>query len=210
MSGKIMIRLIGMGPGNLKYLTYDAVEKISAAATLLAFGRIAEAAKEIKKPITRISKVNEIIKYIEEDTSGNIAILASGDPCFYGILDYLKKNKIVIDEVVPGISSFQYMMAKLGKSWHNAELISLHGREDELDRVLRCKTSVILTDSINTPDKISKDISNIINEVNIKSFKIYAGFNLSYDDENIIIKNIGESIPTISSLSVVVIENEMD
>ncbi len=207
-----MIRLIGMGPGNIKYVTNDAIEKIKASSKLLAFGRIAETAEKIKGSVIRIGKVSEINEYIIEGEDENIAVLASGDPGFYGILDYLKKSGIVIGEVVPGLSSFQYMMARLGKSWHNAELLSLHGREDGLHRVLNSKLSVILTDTINTPDKISQGIYNAMEngESKFKHGKIYAGFNLSYDDEEIIIKNIGEPIPSVSSLSVVVVENEMD
>ncbi|WP_278279618.1 hypothetical protein [Clostridium sp. DMHC 10] len=40
--------------------------------------------------------------------------------------------------------------------------------------------------------------------------KIYAGFNLSYDDEKIIIRSIGDEIEDVSKLSVVVVENEVD
>ena len=39
---------------------------------------------------------------------------------------------------------------------------------------------------------------------------IYAGFNLSYEDERIIKAEIGKRIEDISPLAVVVIENEMD
>ena len=39
---------------------------------------------------------------------------------------------------------------------------------------------------------------------------IYVGINLSYEDEKIIIKKIGEDIEEIDSLSIVVVENEMD
>jgi len=135
----------------------------------------------------------------------NTVILASGDPCFYGILDFLQKQGINIDEVVPGLSSIQYMMAKLKKSWHDAALISFHGREAGLQSIKEYKTAIILADSKHTPGYISCCLRD-----NGLKGKIYAGFNLSYDDERIAEKRIGEEIEDISTLALVVIENEMD
>jgi cobalt-precorrin-7 (C5)-methyltransferase len=40
--------------------------------------------------------------------------------------------------------------------------------------------------------------------------KIYTGYNLSYDEEVILINNIGDEIEIAGNISVVVIENEMD
>ena len=139
------------------------------------------------------------------DKEKEILLLASGDPNFFGIVDFLKGKGLPIKEVLPGLSSFQYLMGKLQKSWQNAFFLSLHGREDNLEKIKSHKLSILLIDKFNTPDKISKELYRL----NIKG-KIYVGFNLSYDDEKIIIKNIGEEIENISSLGVVIIENKMD
>ena len=97
------------------------------------------------------------------------------------------------------------MMGKLQKSWHNANFLSLHGRDENLENIKSHKLSILLIDKENTPNKISKELY----ELDIRG-KIYAGFNLSYENEKIIMKNIGEEIENISSLGVVVVENEMD
>src|SRR5699024_9379497 len=102
------------------------------------------------------------------------------------------------------LSSFQYMMSKLNKSWHKAVFLSLHGREADLAKVQDKPLSIILTDNHNTPSSISERLG----ELGIKG-KIYAGYDLSYEDELIIEKSIGEKIVDISSLAVVVVENEM-
>jgi cobalt-precorrin-7 (C5)-methyltransferase len=143
------------------------------------------------------------VKYIEKQE--DILLLASGDPCFYGIVEYLKRKEIPIKKVLPGISSFQYMMAKLEKSWQGASFLSLHGRKDGLEKVKKGKITAILTDKDNTPSVISKRLCKL----RIKG-TIYAGFNLSYEDESIVKSNIGEEIEDISSLAVVIVENEMD
>jgi cobalt-precorrin-7 (C5)-methyltransferase len=198
-----MIRVIGMGPGDTKYLTQDAIDKIKNSKKVIAFGRISKTAEKIADKVIKVSRVEEMLKHLEDGE--DIAVLASGDPCFYGILEFLKNKKIEVDEVVPGLSSIQYMMSKLKKSWHNAQLVSLHGRDDGIEKIMKSRLAVVLTDSKNTPSSLSKALYN----KGIRG-KIYAGFNLSYEDEKIVVKNVGDEIENISSLSVVVIENEMD
>ncbi|HYE81685.1 MAG TPA: precorrin-6y C5,15-methyltransferase (decarboxylating) subunit CbiE [Clostridia bacterium] len=198
-----MIRLVGVGPGSMKHITVEAIDRIKAADRVVAFGRIAATAKEIRTDIQVVDKVDEVSGTL--DGEADTAILASGDPCFYGILDFLQKQGVYIDEVVPGLSSIQYMMAKLKKSWQSAALISFHGREAGIQSIKEHKTAVILTDSKYTPGYIS----GCLRDKGVKG-KIYAGFNLSYDDEHIVEKRIGEEIGDISPLALVVIENEMD
>lgn len=197
-----MIKVVGMGPGNINYLTMEAINAIKYADRVIAFGRISNTAKIIVENIIEVNRVDDIIENL--DKSVNTAILASGDPGFFGIIDYLSRKDIVVDEVIPGISSFQYMMAKLKKSWQDALLISLHGREDKLDGVIKSRLSVILTDKKNNPNFISKRLK----ELGVIG-KIYTGYNLSYDDEVIVVNDIGHEIEMAGNISVVVIENEM-
>ena len=198
-----MISLIGMGPGSLKQVTMEAVERIKAADRVIAFGRIAKTAEEIRTDIHVINKVDELPDMLSGDT--DTVILASGDPCFYGLLDFLMKQGVTVDEVVPGISSMQYMMAKLKKSWHASVLTSFHGRGSDLQSIRNGREAVILADSKYTPGYISLYLRD-----NGVRGKIYAGFNLSYDNELILEKRIGEEIENISTIALVVIVREMD
>ncbi|OGO78207.1 MAG: precorrin-6y C5,15-methyltransferase (decarboxylating) subunit CbiE [Clostridiales bacterium GWB2_37_7] len=198
-----MIRLVGLGPGGTKHITLEAVEIIKRADVVIAFARIAKTALQIRAEVKTIDRVDQIVDMLNADRE--IAILASGDPCFYGILDFLQRNGIAIDQVVPGISSIQYMMARLKKSWHSAALLSFHGRECSIEELRNSKTSIVLTDSSYTPNYISRLLSNM----GVKG-KIFVGYNLSYEDELIIEKQIGADIDDYSALAVVVIENEMD
>lgn len=197
-----MITVAGIGPGNPKYLTEEVREAIEKASCVLAFGRVANSLKGIRSDYIKVMSVEEVLNYSK--ANDDILILASGDPCFYGILEFLQKKNIVVDSVMPGLSSFQYMMAKLKKSWNNALLLSLHGRKEDLSKVKISPLTVILTDKENCPSVISSRL----HKLNMKG-KIYIGYNLSYEDEAILVKNIGEEIVDISPLAVVVIENEM-
>lgn len=198
-----MITIAGIGPGDPKYLTCEVKESIEKAECVLAFGRVAESLNSIRNDYIVVHSVDEVLNYSHEYR--DILILASGDPCFYGILDFLKRKNVIIDKVLPGISSFQYMMGKLKKSWNGASFLSLHGREEELSSTKDNSLTVVLTDKTNTPSTISKRLYDL----GMRG-KIYVGFNLSYEDEEILTKNIGDKIDDLSSLAVVVIENEMD
>ncbi len=195
--------MAGVGPGNPRYLTVEVREAIEEAKYVMAFGRVANSLRSIRNDFVEINRVEDIVKHIDEWE--DILILASGDPCFYGIVEFLKKRKVPIEKVLPGLSSFQYMMSKLEKSWQGACLLSLHGRTDGLDKVRENKQTIILTDKQNTPSVISK----ALHDLGVKG-TIYAGFNLSYEDELIEKIGIGEKIEDKSSLSVVMVENEMD
>ncbi|MCP4402635.1 MAG: precorrin-6y C5,15-methyltransferase (decarboxylating) subunit CbiE [bacterium] len=198
-----MICVIGMGPGHISYLTTEAIGGIRAADIVLAFGRIAETAEKIRKPIIRIRRVDELLSFL--DAGGQIAVLASGDPCFYGIVEYLKRNGIVIDAIIPGLSSMQYMMARLQKSWQHARFFSLHGRHEALEAIEDSPLSVILTDSQNTPQFISQQLQ----ELGVRG-RLYIGYNLSYEDECIVALEIGETIEARDGMSLVVVEHDLD
>ncbi|NLY20316.1 MAG: precorrin-6y C5,15-methyltransferase (decarboxylating) subunit CbiE [Tissierellia bacterium] len=193
----------GVGPGNPKYMISEVAELVENMENVVAFGRVSKGLNEIRDDIKSVVKVSELNDLINE--YDDLLILASGDPEFYGVTDYLKRSGIVIDRVVPGISSFQYLMCKLQKSWQNTNLFSLHGRDYELSEVLNNEMNICLTDSINTPNSISKSLY----ELGARG-SITAGYNLSYDDELIISKKIGDTLDDISALAVVVIEIEMD
>ncbi|MRN55877.1 precorrin-6y C5,15-methyltransferase (decarboxylating) subunit CbiE [Paenibacillus monticola] len=85
-------------------------------------------------------------------------VLASGDPLFYGIAGYLvRKFGAEHVEVIPHYSSVQLAFARLGDSWQDAELISLHGRPmTGLAQKIDGKHKVaLLTDEENSPARIA-------------------------------------------------------
>ena len=60
--------------------------------------------------------------------SGHVAVLASGDPGFFGIVRALRSRGIE-PHVIPATSSVTLAFARLGLDWDDALVISAHGRE---------------------------------------------------------------------------------
>ncbi len=200
-----MIRVGGAGPGNPKYLTLDLLEKIRTSEVVIAFGRISGSLKDLREDIKAVNLVKDLLEEVEKNKGRDILILASGDPNFYGIVNYLKAKGVKVDEILPGLSSFQYLMAKLKLSWNDAKLLSLHGRLMSLEDIRNYEKAVILTDKDHTPSYISRELYRM----GVRG-RLIAGYDLSYDAEEIIEIKIGEEIEKTSPLAIVVIINEMD
>ncbi|MCX7904926.1 MAG: SAM-dependent methyltransferase, partial [Caloramator sp.] len=85
--------VVGIGPGNLRYASVEAVERIKNSNKVVAFKRVAKDLEEICTPII-IKSLDELLNYKDA------CFVASGDPCLYGVLEYLIKNNIEVEEVV--------------------------------------------------------------------------------------------------------------
>jgi len=90
-------------------------------------------------------------------------VLASGDPLFYGIgrllLDVFPKDDLLF---LPHISSVQLAFASIKESWHDACVVSLHGRP--MQALLpalqqRAAKVAVLTDAQNHPAAIAQCLS---------------------------------------------------
>ncbi|QLY79805.1 precorrin-6y C5,15-methyltransferase (decarboxylating) subunit CbiE [Clostridium intestinale] len=198
-----MITLVGLGPGSKEYMLLKAMETLNNSSIVIGFSRAIESLDFISTPKVAVNNLKGIIEFIENNPSENISIVASGDPCFYGVLNYLKRNINEEITVIPGISSFQYLMSKLGKPWQEAKLSSLHGREgDFIKEVREVNLSIWLTDKINNPTKLAKQLHDEDIECTI-----YVGENLSYKDEKITIGSPKEvALKEFSELNIMVVE----
>lgn len=203
------INVLGMGPGHRDYVLPIAIGVIKESDILIGGKRILCDYKDTGKEIFYIDcKLDKIIKYIKENMNDKkISLLLSGDTGFYSMLEYLKKHFTSDDlNVIPGISSYQYLMAKLKKSWQDAFIGSVHGRDlDILEKVKTYSKVILLTDSKNSPRKIAMILEN----ANIKNKRMIVGENLSYKNERII-KGLPIEISKLVDIgmSVVVIEDD--
>lgn len=202
-----MVYIVGIGPGSPKYIIPLAVETMEKVDVIIGFARATTSISKIGTKKTIVKSLKDILNYITVNKDKNIAIIASGDPCFYGITNYIKSNYNGTIEIVPGISSFQYLMCKLKKPWQNAYLGSMHGRKEEFIEIVRNhEVSVWLTDKSNSPQVLCEKLF----DNNIKA-TIYVGEELSYVDERIVKGTVEEIKDKVfENLSVVVIESIID
>lgn len=201
------VYVVGIGPGNEKYLTLEAYRIIQQSDLLFASSRVCEASYlEGKNVQSYDGKFGEMVAYIEEHREAcQIAILVSGDTGYYSLAHMMQKRLENI-EIIPGISAFQYLFSKIQKPWQNMELASVHGRDFDLVAAFeKSKGLVLLTDS----EHHGGVIAQLLTEAGHGQVQMTIGENLSYPDEKITSgKAVDLAKEVFESLSVVVIEHE--
>ena len=197
-----MITLVGAGPGSRGSMTLDAVEAVRSADRVVAFPRLKESLEFIRKDIVEIHRISEVEDAVAED---HLAVVVSGDPLFYGLAATLKRKGIEIYRVVPGISSMQYAASKLQIPWHSMAFHSFHGREVDLDLLLNEKISCVLLDK----NYSLTDISEGLKEKGAEGL-IHGASYLSYENEILETRSIGESFNLEGDLALGVIELALD
>lgn len=197
-----MITLVGAGPGSRGSMTLDAVEAVRSADRVLAFPRLKESLKFIRDDIVEIRRISEVEDAVGKD---HLAVVVSGDPLFYGLAATLKRRGISIDHIVPGLSSMQYAASKLQIPWHSMAFHSFHGREVDLDLLLDEKISCVLLDKHCS----LTDLSEGLKEKGAVGL-IHGASYLSYENEILETKPVGESFDIEDDLALGVIELALD
>lgn len=194
--------LIGAGPGSRGSMTLDAVEAVRSADRVLAFPRLKESLEFIRDDIVEIRRISEVEDAVGKD---HLAVVVSGDPLFYGLAATLKRQGISIDHIVPGLSSMQYAASKLQIPWHSMAFHSFHGREVDLDLLLDEKISCVLLDKHYS----LTDLSEGLKERGADGL-IHGASYLSYENEILETKPVGESFDIEDDLALGVIELALD
>lgn len=88
-----------------------------------------------------------------------VVILASGDPLYYGIGPLVTQRfGMEAVKVIPNVSAVAGAFARLGLAWHDAGVVSLHGRGISpglLGTLLSHRKTALFTDPVNSPDAVA-------------------------------------------------------
>ena len=182
------ICIIGVGPGAREYVLPVALKRIKEADCLIGARRALDLFPEFKKEKVcfdgRLSQVIPYLKKHREDKK--IAVLVSGDPGLYSLAQTIAKQfKNNEYDVIPGISSLQIAFARIGESWQDVLIISLHGRKINqgiLGDIKNSSKVFIFTDTDFPPNALA---SFLLDE-GIKNRRTVVLENLSYPDERIV------------------------
>lgn len=196
--------LLGIGMGNPDTLTLAGRKAIDAAEVLIGAKRILEGVETNVPKIVAIES-KKIADFINESEYSRYTVLFSGDTGFYSgsnsLMPYLNNHEVT---VLPGISSLSYFSAKLGVSWEDTFILSIHGRKNNVAKAVAEHHKTFLLTHGNVGEVCKELIQAGLDEV-----AIYTGQNLSYADEC-----IGKGLPKdfendeFQSLSVMLVINE--
>jgi len=174
-----MIDVVGMGPGNLRYMTNEASAAIECAEVLIGAKRHLEKLDVQNKKCVCIDKnLDKVVDYIKANTDLNIAVLASGEPALYGIASYLRKHFEV--NVISGISSVQYLFSKISINMNDIYITSTHGKEVDFEFINSLSKVAMVTDRKMNPRVMAKELIKLGSKK-----KMIVGERLCYEDEKI-------------------------
>ncbi len=201
--------VLGMGPGHPDYVL-PLTQKLIAESDVLIGGErhLAEYASSGKTCFPLRGDLRGLIEIIRhERLSRRVAVLLSGDPGFYGLLDFLRRH-FAADElqVVPGIGAFQYLMAQIGEPWHQAALASLHGRDCDFRALIQThRCTALLTDDKQSPQWLAAQLADRT------EIEMVVGADLSYPHERIVRGTAAQILkePPFGMATVVVINNDI-
>lgn len=134
-----MIRCIGIGPGDLDYITQKGAKLIQDADVIAGFTTVNEFAKPLARPdalfyaLTYKNQVEELDKVAAEHHKGRTCVvLLMGDAHFsgYQLVDRVVKAVGHEVEVVPGISSSQMLASKTKVCFDETTFVTFHRRGD--------------------------------------------------------------------------------
>ena len=161
MSERAVLAVVGIGDDGPAGLGAAARARV-AAAELLVGGRrhLAMFPEHPAERVTIAGGVDWLTARLDGELERRrTVVLASGDPCFFGIgpllAERLGRERV---EIHPHVSAMALAFARLGLPWQDATAVSAHGRP--LGRAVRrargARKLVVLTDEQNTPAAVAR------------------------------------------------------
>lgn len=219
---RMQIALVGMGMGNHALLTKEADQRIKEADLIFGAERFLEdlPVSAEKLPYYAAKDIIPVLEAQSTRRPGDIwkkkaVVLFSGDTGFYsGAGKLFEELRAEIEagrlkaevKICPGISSVSYLAARLGTSWQEAGLLSIHGRAANVAETVKANRKTFLLVS-GLEDM--KELGSTLLEAGLKEVKITAGYRLSYPEERILAlspANCGKLVQ--EGLYVCLIEND--
>ena len=160
---------------------------------------------------TMLAQVADALK------SGDVTILAAGDPLFFGVgrrlIDRFGADRVTF---FPAVSAMQLACARFKLPWDDLPFLSLHGRSaaDIAGHILSRNRVIILTDHRNSPDRIAADLLQTLrahgDKGRLKKIRIQVAENLGTKEEKLTSGSLGKIAETgFGPLNMMLVEQEL-
>lgn len=180
------VHVIGVGSDGLAGLTARARELLASAQLVLGSDHALSLVPDLRAERFRIGPdLQEAVRTIETNLGKRrMAVVAGGDPLFYGVARYLC-DKVGKDhfEVLPHVSSMQMAFARVKESWDEAYLTNLatHPLDQVLDRIRIAEVVGLFTSEQEGPPAVARALLSR----GIDYFRAYVCENLGGPDERV-------------------------
>lgn len=171
--------IIGAGMGAPDSLTGEAVHAIAASDAVFATQRLTAVCDR-----AAVCPFDQLAAEAIASDAPTVSVLVSGDVGFFSAAGRLREQLAPHGDVglVCGLSSMQYFCAKLGVSYDDACVRSLHGRAGSILGVVSYhKKTFVLTGGENTAPKVCKTLA----DAGFGGLTVHLGENLGAENERI-------------------------
>lgn len=160
-----------------------------------------------------ISPLPQALETIQETLDqGPIAVVASGDPFFFGVGDILvRRFGRARISAHPAVSSMQRLFSRLCLSWHDARFVSLHGRStrNPFPEILAADKVCILTDRDHNPSWLAAELLQRIPRESQESYEVSVGIQLGGAADQVVSGTLSEiAAQTFAEPNIVVLRRQ--
>ena len=199
------IFVIGCNGNHFSTEAREALQRAEIVVGSESLLQIVNLPVEAEKVVLGNNLVAVLPQLIGRSKTKQMAILASGDPLFYGIggtlLRFVPAKRLFF---YPALTAFQQLFARIGHPWSDARLFSLHARKDIPFRsILRSDLAAIYGDASRPAQQIARELLEKF--PNAAKRPAAVGCNLGFPDEKIIVGTLAKIVRTsgaAASLSV--------
>src|SRR5262249_32609082 len=185
-SSETKIYIIGVGSDGLGGLTARARDILTAADLILGSDNALDLITGLKAERFRIGPdLQEVMRTLEDNAGRKrMAIVAGGDPLFYGVARYLcdrlGKDRF---EGLPDRNRMQLAFCRIKESWEEAYLTNLatHPLVDILDRIRTAETVGLFTTETDDPPRVARELL----AQGLDYFRAYVCENIGAPDERV-------------------------
>lgn len=194
------ICLAGIGMGSRDCMTKEVQQTIETADILLGAERMIEgySARIEKKPYYMTAQILPYLEQLQESESPaqqeslRVTVLFSGDTGFYS---GCRKLYVALQEaiaagrlkgrvqILPGLSSVVSLAARVGESYEDAAVLSMHGKK--LNHFPATVESHEKTFLLTSGSEDIRRIGRMLTEVGLTDCEVIVGYQLSYPEEKI-------------------------
>lgn len=154
------IYLVGAGMAGWEGFSAKTLEIIGSAEVLVGHQRHLDLFPDFAGTKMVLGDLSELLAFLKESEQ-RVVLLASGDPTFFGISRFLLRNlpKERL-EIFANVTSMQYAFSRIKEPWDDAIFVSVHGRgmNAAVDKIISAEKACILTDKVNTPAAIAREL----------------------------------------------------
>ncbi len=186
VASEAKVYIVGVGSDGLAGLTARARDILTSADLILGSDQTLDLVRDVRAERVAVGPdLSAEVRLIEANLGRKrIAVVAGGDPLFYGIARYLC-DRLGQDhfEVVPHVSSMQMAFARVKESWDEAYLTNLaaHPLEEVLDRIRIAEIVGLFPSEDENPPRVARALL----DRGLDYFRAYVCENLGAPDERV-------------------------